>query len=904
MAEIVWGCGAASYANGNGTPDTTFAPKEATSAQSVGPYISLSAGNLRSFGVTSQNKVYTWGEEDKIPTLVETINFPARAVVQHYEAPFGCVLGVDGSVWSWGKSDDFMTGLATELPVNLKVGGPLRLEGFDSRVVKVSLGAKHSAALTEKGTVYTWGIGPGISVDPASPMPYHATPEAVSLPSAATDIAVGDGFTLVCCKDGNAYTWGDLAESEEWQPKIVTFLGTATIKVVAVSAGERHAMVLTDGGFIYTWGSNENGEIGSGPADKDIKKAPFKLPLTDVAVIKSFKNSNFAITIRGDLFAWGSNVWGHLGIGHINAVTQPTHVNAARPENGTMQRGSSSYSSPLANYKIVDVTSGFNHTLFSVAPKNSTVPIVPSVFAFEGEPQPYPLPPPPSVDLPKGQMWTTGSIAATGCEPSDEVVLWRPSPQWNGKSVVSGATTARVGWTVLSDGVMFAWGTGNLGTGEDSQTSSNPTRLWDLDGHKIASVYAGPTGDWAMCITDKGKVYAWGDGQDFRTGLGGVQRSQFPKMVEFPSPVKCLALGHTHGIAVTEDYGVWTWGTGKGLGNGGRTKVERSPKRIQGAETLGVCHVTAGKGFSTMLTLSGEVFSWGDAADGKLGHEDGAEKVSPILMTTFPDDLQVVHVVSGLQFSLALMENGSIYSWGYGADGCLGFGPKDLTTKNIPTKIPFFDTVGKMAYLIASASNSVFAISSLGGLYAWGAPHLGVGTGRTLATPTRVATLQKYNVQGVAPGEWQSLAWMGSLNTPPPVAPVLVGPWGPVPTEKTPEEDDEDSTPAIEITRTSTPEPNGNNSPKVDRPVSARLNLKLDPKRHSIGPPPPESGKLAKHNQALDSVNYIHKFFLDEPELDRVAQLGNIDEVRKFLDVKGYDPSHAHAQAIKTCCAQ
>ena len=30
------------------------------------------------------------------------------------------------------------------MPVNLKVGGPLRLEGFDSRVVKVSLGAKHS----------------------------------------------------------------------------------------------------------------------------------------------------------------------------------------------------------------------------------------------------------------------------------------------------------------------------------------------------------------------------------------------------------------------------------------------------------------------------------------------------------------------------------------------------------------------------------------------------------------------------------------------------------------------------------------------------------------------------------------------------------------------------------------
>ena len=114
-------------------------------------------------------------------------------------------------------------------------------------------------------------------------------------------------------------------------------------------------------------------------------------------------------------------------------------------------------------------------------------------------------------------------------------------------------------------------------------------------------MHAGPTGDWAMAVTgnlllppfllslfffslffcllsfvffyilflncvliqnytvDKGKVFAWGEGQDFRTGLGGISRSQFPRMVEFPSPVKGIALGYSHGIAVTEDYGVFTW---------------------------------------------------------------------------------------------------------------------------------------------------------------------------------------------------------------------------------------------------------------------------------------------------------------------------------------------------------
>lgn len=62
-----------------------------------------------------------------------------------------------------------------------------------------------------------------------------------------------------------------------------------------------------------------------------------------------------------------------------------------------------------------------------------------------------------------------------------------------------------------------------------------------------------------MAITEKGLVYSWGEGTDFRTGLGGTSKSQFPRMVEFPSPVKALALGHTHGIAVTQDYGLYTW---------------------------------------------------------------------------------------------------------------------------------------------------------------------------------------------------------------------------------------------------------------------------------------------------------------------------------------------------------
>ena len=89
-----------------------------------------------------------------------------------------------------------------------------------------------------------------------------------------------------------------------------------------------------------------------------------------------------------------------------------------------------------------------------------------------------------------------------------------------------------------------------------------------------------------------------------------------------------------------------------------------------------------------------------------------------------------------------------------------------------------------------------------GGLYAWGKPHLGVGSGRVIGRPIRVASLQKVRVQGitlfpfpllpllstpplpststsllnhaqigVAGGEWQTFAWVSSHDLPPPTPP-------------------------------------------------------------------------------------------------------------------------------------
>jgi alpha-tubulin suppressor-like RCC1 family protein len=79
---------------------------------------------------------------------------------------------------------------------------------------------------------------------------------------------------------------------------------------------------------------------------------------------------------------------------------------------------------------------------------------------------------------------------------------------------------------------------------------------------------------------------------------------------------------------------------------------------MPGSETLGVCELSAGRNFSMLLTLEGEVYSWGDPTDGRLGHGDEAEQLSPTLIQAF-EGMKVIKIASGLLYSLALTDDGS-----------------------------------------------------------------------------------------------------------------------------------------------------------------------------------------------------------------------------------------------------
>ncbi|XP_058798079.1 RCC1 domain-containing protein 1 [Phymastichus coffea] len=142
------------------------------------------------------------------------------------------------------------------------------------------------------------------------------------------DIACGYNHTLLLAENGDIYSTGmgtrgelghgDLEDCDE--PKLIEAL--AGLKVIHISTYGWHSAVVTDQGDLYTWGWNNQGQLGQ-PNIENVLAVPTLVDLKDstqkeieLNVIKAECGSAFTIcqTDNGNLWGCGSNKYGQLGI--------------------------------------------------------------------------------------------------------------------------------------------------------------------------------------------------------------------------------------------------------------------------------------------------------------------------------------------------------------------------------------------------------------------------------------------------------------------------------------------------------------------------------------------------------------------------------------------------------------
>ena len=146
-------------------------------------------------------------------------------------------------------------------------------------------------------------------------------------------VSVGDRTCAVCTAEGHLYMWGDgsqlqlgLGESrrQSSSPYLVTSIRDKVI--VQVACGRGHTLALTGSREVFSWGSNDHGQLGrTGPASHAY---PAIVPdLTNKRVVSLLAsasgNQSAALSASGELYVWGYGANGRLGTGSTADVQLP-----------------------------------------------------------------------------------------------------------------------------------------------------------------------------------------------------------------------------------------------------------------------------------------------------------------------------------------------------------------------------------------------------------------------------------------------------------------------------------------------------------------------------------------------------------------------------------------------------
>lgn len=231
--------------------------------------------------------------------------------------------------FSWGGNNLGELGNGT----NAGTGIPALVPSVDGVTFsEVSSGSFHTVAVGSDGRGYSWGdnqygqLGDGTEVARNGPV-------LISLPGDVefAQVSAGRSYSLALGKDGNLYAWGnnDFGQfgdgstgTASSSPVLVPPI-SGDVTFVEISAGNTHSVARGSDGNVYAWGSNNFGELGIGPrpgfpsipAPASPRPALVELPL-DVTFLE-ISAGYFHTVARGSdgrAYAWGSNLSGQLGV--------------------------------------------------------------------------------------------------------------------------------------------------------------------------------------------------------------------------------------------------------------------------------------------------------------------------------------------------------------------------------------------------------------------------------------------------------------------------------------------------------------------------------------------------------------------------------------------------------------
>ena len=164
------------------------------------------------------------------------------------------------------------------------------------------------------------------------------------------DVACGDGHVMALSEDGGVYTWGKgfcgqlghgtLSKSSRnfsaerlvrSVPRYVQAL--VSVKVLKIACGDAFSCVLSDSGQVWTWGEGRLGQLGDGShknrcvplvvLSPSPERGENDSPKELIVDISCGGAHVLAREVTGNIFSWGFNYYGQLGLNDCRTRSNP-----------------------------------------------------------------------------------------------------------------------------------------------------------------------------------------------------------------------------------------------------------------------------------------------------------------------------------------------------------------------------------------------------------------------------------------------------------------------------------------------------------------------------------------------------------------------------------------------------
>jgi alpha-tubulin suppressor-like RCC1 family protein len=274
-----------------------------------------------------------------------------------------------------------------------------------------------------------------------------------------------------------------------------------------------------------------------------------------------------------------------------------------------------------------------------------------------------------------------------------------------------------------SDGTVMTWGP----SGQPSSLTPVPVSILTNViavsagvGHSLALKSDGTV--WAWGNNGNGELGDYGS-ENFSAVPVQVGGGSFGATTPGFDSIIAIEAGLGHSLALKADGTVWVWGAnGDGqLGNGDMNRLSAFHPLQLGLTNI--IAIGGGDQHSIALRSDGTLWGWGQNGAGQLGNGTitgpfaGTFYLSPVQNPLISGITQIAVAERG---TLALKTDGTVWAWGYNEFGITGNGTRTTANQCQCESTPTQATITNVTALQANGSNHHLARKRDGSIWAWG----------------------------------------------------------------------------------------------------------------------------------------------------------------------------------------